>query len=122
MMQIYFSEITLQEGFDILSLEGKNDRLVRGRRVNRPSNRISDAQHTLRRNVDGAASCAAPVTHRARLNDAAASRACRARTSACRAGARRARHASFVRRTIAASASSVHALRRAHTSVANLAV
>lgn len=37
MMQIYFSEISLQEGFDILKLEGKNDRLVRGRRVNRPS-------------------------------------------------------------------------------------
>jgi len=36
-MQIYFSEVGLQEGFDVLKCEGKNDRLVRGRRVNRPS-------------------------------------------------------------------------------------
>ncbi len=34
---IYFNEIPLQEGFDILKLEGKHDRLVRGRRINRPS-------------------------------------------------------------------------------------
>lgn len=36
-MQIYFSEVPLHEGFDILSLECKHDRLVRGRRINRPS-------------------------------------------------------------------------------------
>lgn len=36
-MQIYFTEVGLQEGFDILSQEVKHDRLARGKRVNRPS-------------------------------------------------------------------------------------
>lgn len=36
-MQIYHSSVDLDEGFDILEAESKHDRLVRGKRVNRPS-------------------------------------------------------------------------------------
>lgn len=36
-MQIYFSEVGLHEGFRVLEHEVKHDRLVRGRRVDRPS-------------------------------------------------------------------------------------
>lgn len=36
-MQIYFAEVLLKDGFSILEQESKHDRLVRGRRINRPS-------------------------------------------------------------------------------------
>jgi hypothetical protein len=35
-MKIYFAEVSLPQGFDILGAEDKHSRLVQGRRINRP--------------------------------------------------------------------------------------
>lgn len=36
-MQVYYSEVSLEEGYEVLEQAVKHDRLVRGRRVDRPS-------------------------------------------------------------------------------------
>jgi HNH endonuclease len=36
-MQIYHAEVSLEEGFQVLDAENKQDRLVKGRKVSRPS-------------------------------------------------------------------------------------